>query len=73
MTQHPSPALAAADHTVVETVARTLAVHTGWTQWDTATTCGHTPNGNEPDEEREYWRDLARVALDAMRGLGVIR
>lgn len=47
----------------MERAARAMALHAGWEGWETARTCNDTPNGNEPDDERGYWRDLARVAL----------
>lgn len=46
----------------VERVAKAMAAHSGWDSWDTAKTCQHTPNGNEPEEERDYWREMARIA-----------
>jgi hypothetical protein len=47
----------------VESVAKAMAIHSGWDNWDTAQDCRHTPSGNEPDEEREYWRELANLAI----------
>jgi hypothetical protein len=58
-----SPSTSALDEARVERAARAMAKHSGWDNWDTAKTAAHTPNGNEPEEEREYWRDLARIAL----------
>lgn len=53
----------AMDEATVERAARAMALRSGWDGWDSATTCQHTPNGCEPEEERGYWRDLARAAL----------
>ena len=50
--------------------ARAMAEHAGWLQWDSATTCADTPNGNEPEEERAYWLELAQVAFTAHRSPG---
>jgi hypothetical protein len=48
---------------VIEKTARAMAAHTGWSDWDAATDFTHTLSGNNPDDERDYWRDLARIAL----------
>ena len=47
----------------IERMARAMAKASDWDGWDTAMTVAQTPNGNEPEEEREYWRDMARAAL----------
>lgn len=49
----------------VEVAARAMAAFVGWADWDTAQTVGQTQTGNEPDDERAYWRELALVALQA--------
>lgn len=35
-------------------------------KWD-ARNCNETMNGEEPDEQRDYYRDLARVAIRVLR------
>jgi len=47
----------------IERAARAMALWFGWKGWDTAKTCMDTPNGCSPEDERFYWRELARVAL----------
>ncbi|WP_353189128.1 hypothetical protein [Pseudomonas sp.] len=49
-----------------ERVARSLAAHYGWTGWDTARDCRDTPSGDDPEDEREYWRGMADAAINAM-------
>lgn len=61
----PSAPEQPADTPNIKRAARAMALHSGWSGWDTATNCSHTPNGNEPDEEREYWLELAKIAIDA--------
>ena len=51
-----------------ERVARALAAHSGWDGWDTARDCRDTPSGNDPEDEREYWRGMADAAIKAMEG-----
>lgn len=52
----------------IENLARMLAgKHGGWVKWDTAASVCDTPAGNEPEEEREYWRAIARDAYAAGR------
>jgi hypothetical protein len=46
-----------------ESVAKAMAKHAGWEKWDTATDCRHTPSGNDPEDERDYWRELAALAI----------
>jgi len=47
----------------VERAARAMARHAGWEGWDAAKSSASTLSGNDPDDEREHYRDLARVAL----------
>jgi hypothetical protein len=49
----------------VERVARAVAILEGWEAWDTARSCCDTLSGNEPDEARDGYRDIARAALAA--------
>ena len=49
-----------------ERVARALAAHYGWMGWDTARDCRDTPSGDDPEDEREYWRGMADAAIDEM-------
>jgi hypothetical protein len=49
----------------VEEVARALSASDG-ANWD-AKTDSETANGCTPDEQRDYWREKARVAIGAMR------
>lgn len=51
---------------LVERLARAMAKKSMWDGWDTATSCNHTPNGTEPEEERDYWREMAQVALSEL-------
>lgn len=46
-----------------EEIARGLAEKfAGWSDWDSnAIAAG--PNGNEPHEERQYWRDVVDYVL----------
>lgn len=48
---------------IIERMARAMAKASSWDGWDTAKTPAQTPNGNDPEEERDYWRDMARAAL----------
>ena len=50
---------------VVERMARAIANSEGWDNWDTAQHCGDTMHGNDPDDERNGYRDMARAALRA--------
>jgi hypothetical protein len=50
--------------TALERAARAMAKLSGWDAWDTATTVAHTPSGTDPEEEREYWREMAKVAFN---------
>lgn len=49
----------------VEEVARALSASDG-ANWD-AKTDSETANGCTPDEQRDYWREKARAAIEAMR------
>lgn len=60
----PAPAVPDA----VEAAARAMATFSGWSGWDSATSCADTLSGNEPEEEREHFIALARVALTAAQG-----
>lgn len=53
------------DTTMVEVVAMALAQHDK-EDWD-AKNFNETMGGNEPEEMRESYRDLARAAIAAMR------
>ena len=50
-----------------ERVARAIALADGWLQWDTARTYTHTPNGTDPEECRDGYRDLAEAAIAELR------
>lgn len=52
---------------LIEKMAKAMAKHSGWDNWDTATDFCHTPSGNDPEDEREYWRDLATLAYKMVR------
>lgn len=56
------------DDKLIEKVARAMAIHEGWDNWDTAKTFNDTPSGNDPEDEREYWLELARVAVGVIKG-----
>ncbi|RSZ60004.1 hypothetical protein HF313_14915 [Massilia atriviolacea] len=47
----------------IEAAAKAMALSVGWDKWDTATDFTHTHSGNDPAEERDYFRGLARAAL----------
>ncbi len=49
----------------VEEVARALCASDG-ENWD-ARTYNETSHGCDPEEQRDYWREKARVAIEAMR------
>jgi hypothetical protein len=49
---------------ILEELAKAMAEYSGWDMWDTATDCRHTPNGNDVDEEKSYWRELATIAYE---------
>tara|TARA_R110000868_G_scaffold40588_2_gene139943 strand:+ start:554 stop:847 length:294 start_codon:yes stop_codon:yes gene_type:complete len=53
---------------MIERVARAMAAK-AYDDWD-APDSGCTLSGNDPDEMREYYRDLARAAIAAMREPG---
>ena len=50
---------------MVEKVARAIAEKSGWDGWDTAKTASDTLSGNDPEDEREACRVLARAAIEA--------
>jgi len=54
---------AAVPDDVIDKAARAMAIHAGWDSWDTATDFTHTLSGNTPKDERDYWLDLAHIAL----------
>lgn len=58
-------ALAARQPSDIEGIAKAMAKHAGWDGWERAWTMTYTPNGNRPEEGREYWRKLARIATQA--------
>lgn len=49
---------------LVDVVARAMCEKDG-SDWD-ADSCQYTANGEEPEEQREYWRDKAEAALSAL-------
>lgn len=49
---------------LVEKVARAMCARDG-ANWD-APDCNHTANGEEPEEQREYWIDKATAAIAAV-------
>jgi hypothetical protein len=51
---------------MIERVAKRCAAAAGFTN-RSATHFSETPNGNDPDEERAFWRYVARAAIEAMR------
>lgn len=51
---------------MIERVAKALAVHAGWDGWDTAVGWFQTLSGNEPEEERELFRDTVKFVLAAI-------
>lgn len=48
---------------LVERVARKLAERDGWDKWDTAVNFNDTLNGNDPDEERDHYRETVLFVL----------
>lgn len=52
--------------TMIERVARAMAIKADWEHWDTAIDGQDTPSGNDPEDERNYFRDQARAAIEAM-------
>lgn len=53
---------AKSDDALVEAVAKALAGE----EWEAKSFC-ETLSGDDPDEMRDYWRDKASVAIQAMR------
>jgi hypothetical protein len=58
--------LAAGHLADIERVARAMALHVGWQNWDTAVSVCDTQDGSDPDDERDYWRSLACAAVAAL-------
>lgn len=54
-----------------EKIARALATNAG-ERWD-ANDFTETLNGETPEEMRDHWRDVARVALSALTQLGWVK
>jgi hypothetical protein len=52
---------------LIDKVAQALCESDG-ADWD-AKDFNATANGEEPEEQRTYWRDKARIAIDIVRGL----
>lgn len=50
---------------LIENAAKSMAIRSGWAGWDSAKDFTQTLSGNDPEEEREGWRDLARIAFNA--------
>jgi hypothetical protein len=50
---------------MIEKVARAMCLHDG-ADWG-ASTVGQTLNGCTPEEQREYWLDKARAAIEQLR------
>lgn len=50
--------------TVIETVAKAMCEADGF-KWDAAD-CMETGNGEDPEDQREYWRDKAAAAISAV-------
>lgn len=50
----------------IEAIAKALAETHGWEEWDEATNAMHTPGGNEPEEERKYYRDTVKFVIAAL-------
>lgn len=50
---------------IIDRVARALC-EASLSNWD-ASSREETANGESPEEQREYWRDMARVAIATMR------
>lgn len=48
---------------LIENAAKAMAYHSGWNGWESAKNFTQTLSGNDPEEEREGWRDLAEIAL----------
>ena len=49
----------------IENMARAMCERDG-ADWN-AVDCNHTANGEEPEEQRDYWRDKADAALSALQ------
>jgi hypothetical protein len=62
MEARPTPKLEAGMSEMIERIARVLCDG----NWDAAS-FKETASGDEPEEQREYWREKARAAIEAMR------
>lgn len=61
----PDPLLDQASQEDIEVAARAMALVDGWDGWDTASGFNDTLSGNDPEDERAHYRDLAAAALSA--------
>jgi len=61
----PDPLLDQASQEDIEAAARAMALVDGWNGWDTASGFNDTLSGNDPEDERAHYRDLATAALSA--------
>lgn len=61
----PTPAPVVPAEGLGEAIARAMCKKDG-ADWD-APSCNFTANGEEPEEQREYWLDKAEAALAALR------
>lgn len=50
----------------VEAAAKAIAIAQGWDGWDTAKDFGETLSGNDPEDERNGYREGATAALTAV-------
>lgn len=50
----------------VDAIAKALAESQGWAKWDTAQNCCDTLGGNEPEEEREHYRNTVKFVVAAL-------
>lgn len=51
------------DEEQIERTAKAMALYSGWDKWESAKNFCDTLSGNEPEEERQYWRELAKIAI----------
>lgn len=63
MNRSTTDRFAACSPELVERVARKVAERDGWDKWDTAVNFNDTLNGNDPDDERDYYRELVLFVL----------
>lgn len=61
----PDPLLDQASQEDIEAAARAMALVDGWDGWDTASGFNDTLSGNDPEDERAHYRDLANAALSS--------